>query len=74
MTFNPQCHDVLDDNAPKSGCTIQGWLEYQTFTTPSSYEPAPISRDLGETILKALSRDDRLRLAYVRRRWQGLGD
>jgi hypothetical protein len=74
MTLNLQCHDVLNDNTPKTDCTSQGWFEYQTFTTPSSYEPAPISRDLGETILTALNRDDRLRLAYLRRRWQGPGD
>jgi hypothetical protein len=63
-----------NDNTPESVCASHGWLEYQTFAAPSSCEPAPISRDLGETILNALSRDDRLRWAYVRRRWQGLGD
>ena len=27
-----------------------------------------------ETILAALGRDDKLRLAFLRRRWQGLSD
>ena len=31
-------------------------------------------RDFCETILAALGRDDKLRLAFLRRRWQGLSD
>jgi len=46
-------------------------LAYQTFATPSRYEPASLSRDLADTILNALSRDDNLRREYVRRRWHG---
>ena len=34
----------------------------------------PRPRDLCETILSALGRDDKLRLAFLRRRWQGLSD
>ena len=34
----------------------------------------PRTRDLCETVLAALGRDDKLRLAFLRRRWQGLSD
>jgi hypothetical protein len=44
-------------------------LMYQTCATPSRYERASLSSDL--TILNALSRDDKLRREYVRRRWYG---
>jgi hypothetical protein len=46
-------------------------LAYQTFATPSRYEPASLGSELADTILNALGRDDNLRREYVRRRWQG---
>jgi hypothetical protein len=47
-------------------------LAYQTFATPSRYEPASLSTDLAGTILNALSRDDGLRLAQTRQARQRL--
>jgi hypothetical protein len=46
-------------------------LAYQTFATPSRYEPASLSGNLSDIILNALDRDDNLRRKFVRRRWQG---
>ena len=39
-----------------------------------SLNRTPRPRDLDETILAALARDDKLRLVFLRRRWQGLSE
>jgi hypothetical protein len=49
-------------------------LQNRTLTMPTAFERAPVSRELGVTILNVLGRDDRLRWTYVRRRWQGLAE
>ena len=74
MSFDLRCGDALNDNTPKLSFLSEGDLEYHTLAAPSLYEPASIKSDLAESILNALSRDDRLRWAYLRRRWQGFGD
>jgi hypothetical protein len=62
------------DRTLGSICSSRIWLQYQTSMMPAAFEPAPVSRQLSETILCTLDRDDRLRWAYLRRRWQGLRD
>jgi hypothetical protein len=72
MSVDLHHHIASHDNGPEPACSSKVWLQYQSQASPVSFEPAPVSRALGDTILNALGRDDRLRLAYVRRRWQGL--
>ena len=57
----------------------KGWHDMREHTrhvAPDDQLPnlAPRPRDLDETILSALGRDDKLRLAFLRRRWQGLSN
>jgi hypothetical protein len=58
-------------SGPRLRLSGEPGLAYQTFSTPSRYEPAALGSDLVDTILNALSRDDNLRREYVRRRWHG---
>ena len=59
MSYDADCLDASAETRCPNGTTI---VE----------EPVRTSRPLSETILNVLSRDNRLRRTYVRRRWQGL--
>lgn len=74
MSLQAHPVDVLDDTTARATWSGPIRLQYRTLTIPTSFEPAPVSRGLGRTILHALTRDDRLRWAYARRRWQGITD
>jgi hypothetical protein len=68
-------HSVaLDDKTFRPAYWRKVRLQNRTLTMPTAFERAPVSQELGVTILNVLGRDDRLRWAYVRRRWQGLAD
>lgn len=74
MALDSQFQDALDDNTPRLNLSSEVCIEYQSLARVTRYEPARTHIDLTQTILNALDRDDRSRWAYVRRRWQGLGD
>jgi len=57
----------------------KGWHDMREQTrhvasNNQSLNRTPRPRDLDETILAALARDDKLRLVFLRRRWQGLSE
>jgi hypothetical protein len=53
----------------------KGWYDMREHTrrvASNDQSRTPRPRDLDDTILAALARDDKLRLVFLRRRWQRL--
>ncbi len=72
MNQGADCSTEQSQTTVRPSCLRRAWYQYQTFITPSAFEPAPVSRPLSETLIRSLDRDDRLRRTCLRRRWQGL--